>query len=112
MPARPQLAQAGAFDSSDIYTVADVAHITAFANARGIDVVVEVDVPGHTTSVAESYPQHVACREAEPWMSYANEPPAGQLRCVYERDGADRAGSARTPREPSSRLCSTTCCRV
>ena len=59
-----------------------MAEITSFANARGIDVVLEIDKPGHTTSVAESHPELIACREAEPWTMYANEPPAGQLRCV------------------------------
>ena len=78
----PELAEHGAYDRTDVYTVADVATITAFANARGIDVVLEVDMPGHTTSVAESHRELVACRSAEPWTTYANEPPAGQLRCV------------------------------
>ena len=27
-----------------------------------------------------SYPEHVACADAVPWASFANEPPAGQLR--------------------------------
>ena len=27
-----------------------------------------------------SYPEHIACAEAQPWETYANEPPAGQLR--------------------------------
>lgn len=27
-----------------------------------------------------SHPEHIACSEAQPWETFANEPPAGQLR--------------------------------
>jgi hexosaminidase len=47
---------------------------------RGIDVVIEVDTPGHTATIAETRPEYVACFEATPWTSKANQPPAGQLR--------------------------------
>ena len=40
----------------------------------------EIDTPGHTAIISEAYPEHVACAEATPWSTYANEPPAGQLR--------------------------------
>jgi hexosaminidase len=36
--------------------------------------------PGHTSAISKSHPEHIACPEASPWTSYANEPPAGQLR--------------------------------
>jgi len=66
---------------------------------RGIDVIVELDTPGHTTSIALSHPEFIACPFASPWGQFANgspfhklvklqfgslisvtEPPAGQLR--------------------------------
>ncbi|KAF5343331.1 hypothetical protein D9758_014190 [Tetrapyrgos nigripes] len=31
-----------------------------------------------------SYPEHIACPEATPWASFANEPPAGQLRLASQ----------------------------
>jgi hexosaminidase len=40
----------------------------------------EIDTPGHTSVIAESHPEHIACAESTPWESFANEPPAGQLR--------------------------------
>ena len=40
----------------------------------------EIDTPGHTSAISKTYPQYVACAEATPWATYANEPPAGQLR--------------------------------
>jgi hexosaminidase len=40
----------------------------------------EIDTPGHTAIISKAHPEHVACPEATPWSTYANEPPAGQLR--------------------------------
>lgn len=47
---------------------------------RGIDVLLEVDLPGHTASIHGSHPEHIACANARPSDKYANQPPAGQLR--------------------------------
>lgn len=33
-------------------------------------------------SCSQSYPEYVACHSASPWATFANEPPAGQLRFV------------------------------
>jgi hexosaminidase len=30
--------------------------------------------------ISTSHPEHIACAQAVPWESFANEPPAGQLR--------------------------------
>ncbi|KAK7434913.1 Glucosamine-6-phosphate isomerase (Glucosamine-6-phosphate deaminase) (GNPDA) (GlcN6P deaminase) [Stygiomarasmius scandens] len=30
--------------------------------------------------ISKAHPEHIACAEAKPWASFANEPPAGQLR--------------------------------
>ena len=37
-------------------------------------------MPGHTSAISKAHPEHIACAEAKPWITYANEPPAGQLR--------------------------------
>ena len=42
----------------------------------------ELDSPGHTTGIAFAHPEHIACANKSPWATYANEPPAGQLRIV------------------------------
>ncbi len=71
---------------------------------RGVDVMMEVDTPGHTTAIAESHPEHVACANKRPWTAYAlgkltdsqcgittersAEPPAGQLRIASEEVSA------------------------
>lgn len=40
----------------------------------------EIDTPGHTSIIATTYPDYIACFDETPWAQYANEPPAGQLR--------------------------------
>ena len=40
----------------------------------------EIDTPGHTAIIGTTYPDYVACFDESPWSTYANEPPAGQLR--------------------------------
>jgi hexosaminidase len=75
----PELAEKGAYQTR-IYSEDDVKDIVAFAAERGIDVVIEIDTPGHTASIWHSHPDYIACYGAEPWKLSANEPPAGQLR--------------------------------
>ncbi|KAK0464781.1 beta-hexosaminidase [Desarmillaria tabescens] len=76
----PGLSAKGAYSSSMTYSTADIEDIVAYAASRGIDVLVEVDTPGHSGIIAEAYPDHIACSGATPWQDYAGEPPAGQLR--------------------------------
>ncbi|EJC98475.1 beta-hexosaminidase [Fomitiporia mediterranea MF3/22] len=76
----PELSQKGAYSAERVYTEGDVQDIIDYAAARGIDVVLELDTPGHETAIGLSHPEHVACYLATPWSEFANEPPAGQLR--------------------------------
>ncbi|KAK0449398.1 beta-hexosaminidase [Armillaria borealis] len=76
----PNLSAKGAYSSSMVYTTSDIEDIVAHAASRGIDILVEVDTPGHSGIIAEAYPDHIACSGATPWQNYAGEPPAGQLR--------------------------------
>lgn len=80
LPGFESLASSSAYSPSSIYSAHDVAAIIAYAGARGIDVLLEIDTPGHTTSIGAAFPEFVACMDASPWATYANEPPAGQLR--------------------------------
>ena len=40
------------------YTQEDVAEIVAYAAERGIDIIPEIDMPGHATAANRAYPQH------------------------------------------------------
>ncbi|KAI0072037.1 N-acetylhexosaminidase [Panus rudis PR-1116 ss-1] len=80
IPGFIEIATKGAYSSSMVYTTDDIKSIVSYAAARGIDVLIEIDTPGHTAIIAESHPEHVACVLATPWSQFAGEPPAGQLR--------------------------------
>ncbi|KAI0373766.1 N-acetylhexosaminidase [Pilatotrama ljubarskyi] len=80
VPGFTELASKGAYSSSMVYTPSDVQEIVSYAGARGIDVMIEIDTPGHTAIISAAHPEHIACAEASPWTTFANEPPAGQLR--------------------------------
>ncbi|KAH9035873.1 N-acetylhexosaminidase [Lactarius pseudohatsudake] len=80
VPGYTDISQKGAYSASAVYTPNDVAGIISYAGARGIDVLVEIDTPGHTSAISKAHPEHIACAEATPWATYANDPPAGQLR--------------------------------
>ncbi|KAL4249823.1 Beta-hexosaminidase [Abortiporus biennis] len=84
VPGFTDIASKGAYSSSMVYTPNDVKDIVAYAGARGIDVMVEIDTPGHTSVISKAHPEHIACAESTPWSQFANEPPAGQLRLASQ----------------------------
>ncbi|KAF9568748.1 N-acetylhexosaminidase [Agrocybe pediades] len=85
IPGFMELSQTAAYNSRAVYSLADVKDVVSYAAARGIDVIAEIDTPGHTAAIAKSHPEHIACPEASPWTQFANEPPAGQLRLANEQ---------------------------
>lgn len=80
LSAFPHLAAKGAEDVGSTYTEDQVRHIVQYAGERGIDVVIEIDTPGHTGAIGEAYPEHIACLHKSPWQGYAHQAPTGQLR--------------------------------
>ena len=56
----PDLTHKGAYDAASVYTLADVADVVAYAQARGVRVVPELDIPGHQ-GVGYARPELVAC---------------------------------------------------
>jgi len=80
VPGFPELSQKGAYSAEEVYSSQDIQDIVTYAGVRGIDVLMEIDTPGHTAVISTSYPEHIACAQAVPWETFANEPPAGQLR--------------------------------
>lgn len=74
----PELYEQGAYPSM-LYTQQDIDDVITHGRSVGVDVVIELDLPGHTQSVAESHPDLISCIDRRPWSQYAAEPPAGQL---------------------------------
>lgn len=53
----PELAQKGAYHPKRIYTPQDVKRVVEEAYLRGIRVIPEIDMPGHTNAIAASHPE-------------------------------------------------------
>lgn len=53
----PKLGKLSSFTSRERYTVADVKSIVAYATERGVRVMPEFDVPGHTAAMCKAYPE-------------------------------------------------------
>lgn len=80
IPSLPALAAKGAHHPSLLYTAADFRDIQHWAALNGVQVITEIDMPGHTSAVAHAYPELVAAFDEQPWWGYAAEPPAGTLK--------------------------------
>ncbi|KAH9813312.1 family 20 glycoside hydrolase [Melampsora americana] len=85
IPSNPLLTQRGAYSHHEVYSIEEIKDLVGFANSIGIDVMIEIDTPGHTSVIGEAFPELIACKDAEPWNLYAAEPPAGQLRIANDQ---------------------------
>ncbi|KAH8591375.1 beta-hexosaminidase beta chain [Bisporella sp. PMI_857] len=80
IPSLPLLSQKGSYSTGLTYSPADIQKIHTYALLRGIEVFIEFDMPGHTTSIGLAYPELIAALEAKPWNEYCAEPPCGSLQ--------------------------------
>ena len=80
IPALPLLSQKGAYHRKLTYSPRDIRQIHYYASLRGIEVIIEFDMPGHTTSIGHAYPDLIAAFNAKPWNTYCAEPPCGSLQ--------------------------------
>lgn len=63
------------------YSPAVLADIQQYGANRGVQVILEIDQPGHTSSIALSYPELITAFNVQPdWYTYAAEPPSGSLK--------------------------------
>ncbi|BCR98607.1 beta-N-acetylhexosaminidase [Aspergillus luchuensis] len=78
-----------AYSSREVYSHADMRNIVAYARARGVRVIPEIDMPSHSASGWKQVdPQMVTCVDS--WWSNddyalhtAVEPPPGQMDIIY-----------------------------
>ena len=79
----PEITKHGAYSSDEIYTTKDVAALNAYAKARGVTLIPEIDTPGHARAFGLAPGLHgiVSCAGV-PGVNYTQcckEPPCGQL---------------------------------
>ena len=79
IPALPDLSRKGAYREDQVWTPKDLENVQRQGLYHGVEVYLEVDLPGHTASIYHSYPDLVAAYN-EPWEQYAQEPPSGQMK--------------------------------
>lgn len=80
IPSMPQLARKGAYKSDLVWTARDLEEIQVHGASKGVSVFVEIDVPGHTASVAHAFPDLIAAFNQPDWDTFAAEPLSGQLK--------------------------------
>lgn len=80
IPSIPDLARKGAYHESQVWTTSDLHAVQFFGAERGIQVYIELDMPGHTASVHEAFPELITSFNRKPWQNFSAQPPAGQLK--------------------------------
>ncbi|CAI7672733.1 unnamed protein product [Penicillium discolor] len=80
VPALPELSQKGAYQAGLSYTPQDIEDIQIYGIYRGIEVIIEIDMPGHTTAIGFAYPDLITAFRQQSWHDYCSEPPCGQLK--------------------------------
>jgi hexosaminidase len=81
IPALPDLSVKGAYQTGLSYTPEDLQNIQWYGVQRGVEVIVEMDMPGHSAAIGYSYPELITAMDVQPnWDTYAAEPPSGELK--------------------------------
>lgn len=86
----PELAGRGAYGEEMKYSPEDVGKLVEFGLQHGVRVLPEIDMPGHTGSWAEAYPDIITCPNMF-WLSpggntpLAAEPGTGQLNPLNQK---------------------------
>lgn len=81
IPALPELAKDAAYMKGLSYSPDVLTEIQEYGAYRGVQVFIETDMPGHTSSIGLAYPDLIAAFNVQPnWNTYSAEPPTGQLK--------------------------------
>ncbi|KAL8688907.1 MAG: hypothetical protein Q9218_005294 [Villophora microphyllina] len=81
IPTLPNLSKKGAYKTGLSYSRRDLDQIQEYGMYRGVEVIIEIDMPGHTSSIHWAYPDFIAGYNIQPdWNNYAAEPPSGSLK--------------------------------
>lgn len=81
IPSMPELSDKGAYRSDLVYSPDVIQELQFYGAQQGVEVYIEIDMPGHTSSIWYSHPELIASFNIQPnWNTYAAEPPSGTLK--------------------------------
>ena len=81
VPSLPELSSKGAYHPGATYSPTDLQQLQQHGAIRGVETFIEVDMPGHTSSIWFSHPELIAAFNMQPdWQYYSAEPPSGTLK--------------------------------
>lgn len=80
VPSLPELARKGAYQPELVWTTKQLEHVQKYGISKGVEVILEIDMPGHTASIAHAYPELITAFNELDWSTFALEPLSGQLK--------------------------------
>jgi hexosaminidase len=81
IPSMPELSAKGAYNAKLVYSPKVLEELQYYGALQGVEVYIEIDMPGHTSSIWYSHPELIASFNIQPnWSSFAAEPPSGTLK--------------------------------
>ncbi|KAL8377862.1 hypothetical protein RB595_008514 [Gaeumannomyces hyphopodioides] len=80
LPSMPEVAREGAHRHDLIYTAEDVRRINEYGVQRGVEVILEIDMPSHIGSLSHSHPELVVAYAEWPYYYWCAQPPCGALK--------------------------------
>lgn len=79
IPALPLLAKKGAYAPGLTYSPADIQSIYEYGVHRGVQVIMEIDMPGHV-GIEKAYPGLTVAYDERPYEYYCAQPPCGAFK--------------------------------
>lgn len=80
IPALPKLAEEGAYRKGLSYSPEDLKGIYEYGVHRGVEVVMEIDMPGHIGVVELAYKDLIVAYNEKPYQWWCAQPPCGAFR--------------------------------
>lgn len=81
IPSIPGLAEHGSYRKGLTYSPEDVASLQRYGSDRGVEVIVEIDMPTHLgRGVVDTRPDLIIAYDARPYSDYCAQPPCGMFK--------------------------------
>ncbi|KAF5023157.1 hypothetical protein F66182_4790 [Fusarium sp. NRRL 66182] len=80
IPALPRLAEKGSYRKGLTYSPEDIADIHEYGIHRGVEVILEIDMPGHIGVVELAYEDLIVAWNEKPYQWWCKQPPCGAFR--------------------------------